>query len=50
MGVAIGDYDADGYPDVYITALGKNHLYRNRGNGRFDAGLYSRRRNQRNMK
>ncbi len=29
MGVAIGDYDNDGDPDVYITALGGGHLYRN---------------------
>ena len=31
MGVAIGDYDADGDPDVYLTAVGTNHLYRNDG-------------------
>lgn len=35
MGAAVGDYDADGYPDLFITALGKNHLYHNRG-GRFE--------------
>ncbi len=35
MGAAVGDYDADGYPDLYLTALGKNHLYHNRG-GRFE--------------
>lgn len=29
MGVAIGDYDADGDPDVYLTAVGPNRLYRN---------------------
>jgi hypothetical protein len=34
MGVAVGDYDNDGDPDVYITALGGGHLYRNDG-GRF---------------
>src|SRR5262249_40381161 len=33
-GVAVGDYDNDGDPDVYITALGGGHLYRNDG-GRF---------------
>ena len=35
MGVAVGDYDADGHRDLYFTALGKNHLFRNRG-GRFE--------------
>ncbi|UCC56729.1 MAG: CRTAC1 family protein, partial [Gammaproteobacteria bacterium] len=34
MGVAIGDYDNDGWTDIYITALGKNYLYRNE-QGRF---------------
>jgi hypothetical protein len=29
MGVAVGDYDNDGDPDVYITALGGGHLFRN---------------------
>jgi hypothetical protein len=29
MGVAVGDYDNDGDPDLYITALGGGHLYRN---------------------
>lgn len=31
MGVAIADYDADGDPDVYVTALGRNLLFRNDG-------------------
>jgi hypothetical protein len=35
MGVAISDYDADGDPDVYLTALGPNALLRNDGNGKF---------------
>ncbi len=35
MGVAIGDYDADGDPDVYLTALGPNVLLRNDGSGKF---------------
>ena len=35
MGVAIGDYDNDGYPDVYITNFGPNILYHNNGNGTF---------------
>lgn len=29
MGVACGDYDADGWTDVFITAVGRNHLFRN---------------------
>jgi len=35
MGCAVGDYDNDGYDDIYITAVGKNHLFRNLGNGKF---------------
>lgn len=35
MGVAIADVDADGWLDVYITALGPNHLFRNSGKGTF---------------
>jgi enediyne biosynthesis protein E4 len=35
MGCAVGDYDNDGYDDIYITALGSNHLFRNLGNGKF---------------
>ena len=35
MGCAVADYDNDGYEDVYITALGKNHLFHNQGNGTF---------------
>jgi hypothetical protein len=35
MGVAIGDYDNDGRDDVYITALGGDHLFRNEGGGHF---------------
>ncbi len=34
MGVAFGDYDNDGWVDVFFTAVGKNHLYRNEG-GKF---------------
>src|SRR5207248_3107965 len=29
MGVAVGDYDNDGYEDIYITAIGANHLFHN---------------------
>ena len=35
MGVAVGDYDNDGYPDLFITAYGKCILYHNNGNGTF---------------
>src|SRR6266404_8787832 len=35
MGVAIGDYDNDGLDDVFITAVGGNHLFRNLGKGKF---------------
>jgi len=35
MGVAVGDFDNDGRPDVYITALGGCRLFRNLGNGKF---------------
>jgi len=35
MGVAIGDYDNDGWDDIYVTALGEAHLYHNEHNGTF---------------
>jgi hypothetical protein len=35
MGVAVGDYDGDGWPDIYITAYGRNTLYHNNHDGRF---------------
>src|ERR1700730_17553288 len=35
LGCAVGDYDNDGRVDVYITALGGNHLFRNLGKGKF---------------
>lgn len=35
MGVAVGDYDNDGYDDLYVTGYGGNHLYHNNGNGTF---------------
>lgn len=35
MGVAVGDYDNDGKPDLYVTSYGHNYLFRNTGNGRF---------------
>ncbi len=35
MGVAVGDYDNDGYEDLYVTGYGGNRLYHNNGNGTF---------------
>ncbi len=35
MGVAVGDFDNDGFADIYVTAYGANRLYRNNGNGTF---------------
>jgi enediyne biosynthesis protein E4 len=35
MGVAVGDYDNDGYQDLYVTNFGHNVLYHNNGDGTF---------------
>ena len=35
MGVAVGDFDNDGFPDIYVTQYGRNILYRNNGDGTF---------------
>ena len=35
MGVAIGDYNNDGFPDLLVTAVGQNRLFQNNGRGRF---------------
>ncbi len=35
QGVAVGDYDGDGFPDLYVTQYGKSILYRNNGDGTF---------------
>ena len=35
MGVAVGDYDNDGFEDIFITALGQSRLFHNNGNGTF---------------
>src|SRR5690349_16621549 len=35
MGVAVGDYNNDGFPDLLVTAVGQNRLFRNDGRGRF---------------
>ena len=36
MGVAVGDYDNDGLPDIYVTGYGGNALYHNLGNCKFE--------------
>jgi len=36
QGVAVGDYDGDGRPDLYVTNAGANRLWRNRGDGSFE--------------
>jgi len=36
MGVAVGDFDNDGWPDIFITAVGGNRLYRNVGATKFE--------------
>lgn len=35
MGVAVGDYNNDGFDDLYVTCLGPDHLFKNNGNGSF---------------
>src|SRR5881394_649768 len=35
MGVAVGDYDNDGYDDLFVTTYGQSHLFHNNGNGTF---------------
>jgi hypothetical protein len=45
LGVAVGDFDNDGYDDIFITALGQSRLFHNNGNGTFSdvtkqAGLW----------
>jgi enediyne biosynthesis protein E4 len=47
MGVAVGDYNNDGFPDVFISCVGQSRLFRNMGNGTFTdvtktAGLLGR--------
>ena len=35
LAVAVGDYDADGFPDIYLSNFGPNVMYRNNGDGTF---------------
>jgi hypothetical protein len=35
QGIAVGDYDGDGFPDLYVTQYGRNILYHNNGDGTF---------------
>ena len=35
MGAAVGDYDGDGFPDLYVTQYGRSILYHNNGDGTF---------------
>ncbi|MGH9647140.1 MAG: FG-GAP repeat domain-containing protein, partial [Bryobacteraceae bacterium] len=35
MGVAVADYDNDGFPDIFVTAVGQSRLFHNTGQGRF---------------
>jgi len=35
MGVAVGDYNNDGFPDILVTCVGQNRLFRNTGHGTF---------------
>jgi len=47
MGVAVGDYNNDGFPDIFITCVGQSRLFRNTGKGAFvdatrPSGLFGR--------
>jgi enediyne biosynthesis protein E4 len=35
MGVAVGDYNSDGFPDVFVSCVGQSRLFRNTGKGSF---------------
>jgi hypothetical protein len=36
MGVAVADFDNDGWPDIYVTGFGGNAIYRNLGHCKFE--------------
>jgi hypothetical protein len=47
MGVAVGDYNNDGFPDIFISCVGQSRLFRNTGKGAFvdvtrSSGLFGR--------
>jgi hypothetical protein len=47
MGVAVGDYNNDGFPDILVTCVGQNRLFKNTGKGTFQdvtrsSGLWGR--------
>ena len=35
MGIAVGDYNNDGFPDILVTCVGQNRLFQNTGKGHF---------------
>ena len=35
MGVAVGDFNNDGFPDLYVTCVGQSRLFQNTGRGTF---------------
>jgi hypothetical protein len=41
MGVAVGDYNNDGFPDILVTCVGQNRLFRNTGQGTFTDSTHS---------